>query len=147
MGFVTQHLGWKWIYWILAIVSIRDLILKLSLLTLSQLNGAQFLTYFFLSPETIWTAPEDHAPRRSPTFKDDYLTFGRLNSAPLKFREFYDPILLLRHASIALPSWCYANVFAFASIMMTVEIPQTFGAKFGFNAQQLGLQFIAIIVG
>jgi hypothetical protein len=107
----------------------------------------QFLAYFFFSPETIWNPPGEQAPRASTSFKDNYLKFGRLNSTPLRLREFYDPILLLRHASIALPAWCYANVFAFASIMMTVEIPQTFGPKFGFNAQQLGLQFIAIIVG
>ncbi|KAH6896737.1 putative MFS transporter [Thelonectria olida] len=130
MGFVTQHLGWKWIYWILAI-----------------LNGVQFLAYFFFSPETIWNPPGEQAPRASTSFKDNYLRFGRLNSAPLRLREFCHPIFRLKHASIALPAWCYANVFAFASIMMTVEIPQTFGAKFGFNAQQLGLQFIAIIVG
>lgn len=62
-------------------------------------------------------------------------------------REFYESLLLLKHASIALPAFSYTIVFAFASILMTVEIPQIFGAKFGFNAQQLGLQFIGIIVG
>ena len=112
------------------------------------MNGAQLLAYFFFSPETIWTPPNaSHIPRPTSSFRYNYLRLGRVREEPLRIREFYDPLLLLKHASIALPAWCYANVFAFASIMMTVEIPQTFQPKFGFNAQQLGLQFIATIVG
>lgn len=38
-------------------------------------------------------------------------------------------------------------VFGFASVMVTVEIPQLFGEKFGFNTQQLGLQFLGTIIG
>ena len=38
-------------------------------------------------------------------------------------------------------------IFLFASVMVTVEIPQLFLPKFGFNAQQIGLQFLGIIIG
>jgi hypothetical protein len=37
--------------------------------------------------------------------------------------------------------------FLFGSVLITVELPQLFGMKFGFNAQQLGLQFLGIIIG
>jgi hypothetical protein len=37
--------------------------------------------------------------------------------------------------------------FLFASVLITVELPQLFGAKFEFNSQQLGLQFLGLIVG
>jgi len=37
--------------------------------------------------------------------------------------------------------------FLFGSVLITVELPQLFGRKFGFNAQQLGLQFLGIIIG
>jgi len=37
--------------------------------------------------------------------------------------------------------------FLFGSVLITVELPQLFAMKFGFNAQQLGLQFLGIIIG
>lgn len=46
-----------------------------------------------------------------------------------------------------IPAVAYSMVFLFASVLTTVEIPQLFAQKFGFNPQQLGLQFIAIIIG
>ncbi|KAH8799675.1 putative MFS transporter [Xylogone sp. PMI_703] len=130
MGFVAQHLGWAWIYWIVTI-----------------LNGAQFLAYFFLGPETIWKSPPNTALGASTSFQHTYLKFGVVSEAPIQLREFYEPLLLFKYATVALPAISYSNTFAFASILMTVEIPQTFGAKFGFNPQQLGLQFIGIIAG
>lgn len=38
-------------------------------------------------------------------------------------------------------------IFLFGSVLVTVEIPQLFGAKFHFNTQELGLQFIGMIIG
>jgi hypothetical protein len=38
-------------------------------------------------------------------------------------------------------------VFVFASVLVAVELPQLFGEKFHFNAQQLGYQFTGLIVG
>lgn len=37
--------------------------------------------------------------------------------------------------------------FLFGSILITVEVPQLFGPRFHFNTQQLGLQFISMIIG
>jgi hypothetical protein len=38
-------------------------------------------------------------------------------------------------------------VFLFGSVLITVELPQLFGEKFHFNAQQLGYQFMGLVVG
>lgn len=38
-------------------------------------------------------------------------------------------------------------VFNFASVFLTVEIPQIFLPKFEFNSQQIGLQFLGMIIG
>lgn len=46
-----------------------------------------------------------------------------------------------------IPSCAYAMEFMWTNIMVTVEIPQLFPELFGFNAQQNGLQMIAIIIG
>lgn len=45
------------------------------------------------------------------------------------------------------PAAAYAMVFLLASVMITIEIPQLFVEKFGFNTQQVGLQNVAIIIG
>ncbi|RGP81146.1 major facilitator superfamily general substrate transporter [Fusarium longipes] len=41
----------------------------------------------------------------------------------------------------------HAMVFLWGSVMTTFEIPQVFPEKFGFNTQQVGLQYIGIIIG
>jgi cytochrome c biogenesis protein CcdA len=46
-----------------------------------------------------------------------------------------------------LPTIAYSIVFGFASVLLTVEIPQLFTPKFHFNAQQIGLQFLGMIIG
>jgi hypothetical protein len=38
-------------------------------------------------------------------------------------------------------------IFLFGSIIITVEVPQLFGAKFDFNTQELGLQFLGPVIG
>ena len=38
-------------------------------------------------------------------------------------------------------------VFLFGSVMNSVEVPQLLQVKFGLNAQQLGLQFLGLIIG
>jgi len=48
---------------------------------------------------------------------------------------------------VVIPAVAYAMIFLFGSVLLTVEIPQLFGEKFHFNAQQLGLQFLGIIIG
>lgn len=49
--------------------------------------------------------------------------------------------------SILIPTISYTVVFGFASVYLTVEIPQLFIPKFEFNPQQIGLQFLGMIVG
>lgn len=128
MGFVAYHVGYRWIFWILAIV-----------------NGVQFIAYLFLGPETRYL--RQGVPHQGSAFKQEYLTFARLDPAPFSFYEFIQPLSLFRYTSIAVPTLAYTIVFGFASVLLTVEIPQIFIPKFGFNPQQLGLQFLGIIIG
>ena len=48
--------------------------------------------------------------------------------------------------TVLLPTIAYAITFN-GSVLLTVEIPQIFIPKFGFDAQQLGLQFLGMIIG
>jgi multidrug resistance protein len=129
MGFVAQHIGWRWIYWIFVI-----------------LNAVQFVAYFFLSPETRYIRNSNVIPIGSK-FKREYMNFGRIDPLPLTARDFYHPALLAKYMSVLIPAISYMIVFGFTGVLMTVEIPQLFGEKFHLNAQKTGLQFTGMIIG
>ena len=131
MGFVAYHTGgWTWIYWTLAIT-----------------NGVQFILYFFLSPETIYVRNRPVANESHSAFRRQYLNFGKIGPFPLKAKDFWMPLTLFIYPNILLPTIAYTMVFGFASVLITVEIPQLFGPKYRFNAQEIGLQFIGLIIG
>ncbi|KUJ07822.1 MFS general substrate transporter [Mollisia scopiformis] len=127
-GFVAYHVGYRWIYWILAMI-----------------NGVQFLLYLFFGPETRYIRLNTSHP--TSAIKTEYYNFSRIDPRPLTFRDFVHPLTLVAKPCIVIPAIAYAMTFLFGSVMITVELPQLFGAKFGFNAQQLGLQFLGIIIG
>ena len=131
MGFVTFHTnGWQWIYWILAIT-----------------NGVQFVLYFFFSPETLYIRKKAEAPTTTSSFRRKYLTFEVAGAKPLTARDFIAPITLFAYPSIVVPTIAYSVVFIFAGVFATVEVPQIFAPRFHFNPQEIGLQFIGIIIG
>jgi len=99
----------------------------------------------FLQPETRYI--RQGVQHEGSVFKQEYMQFRRIDPNPFSFYEFIQPLSLFKYASIAVPTVAYAMVFLFASVMTTVEIPQLFLPKFGLNAQQLGLQFLGIIIG
>jgi MFS family permease len=131
MGFVTQKVGYRWIFWILAIV-----------------NGAQLILYGLFGPETrfIRHGEVKHALTGWPAWKEQYLKFRRIDPTPITPMEFISPLRLAKYPCIMIPAAAYAMVFL-TQVLTTVEIPQLFGEKFHFNAQQLGLQFLGTIVG
>ncbi|KAL6705131.1 hypothetical protein ACN47E_007236 [Coniothyrium glycines] len=132
MGFVTYRVGYRWIYWILAIT-----------------NGVQLILYTLFGPETrfIRHGNVKHAQSGSESLKESYLRFRRIDPTPITLYEFVSPLRLARFPCVMVPAVAYAMVFLFASVLNTVEIPQLFGEKFHFNAQQIGLQFIGLIAG
>nr|POE86931.1 putative transporter [Quercus suber] len=128
-GFVAFQSGnYRWIYWILAII-----------------NGVQFIAYLFLGPETRYIRRSNE--HSESAFKREYLSFRRIDPKPLQLIEFVQPLFLVKNISIAIPAIAYTFVFGFCSVLGTVEIPQLFVPKFGFNPQQLGLQFLGSIIG
>lgn len=129
MGFVGYQTGnYRWVYWVLAIV-----------------NGVQFVLYIFFGPETRYI--RRGVEHRGSAFKQEYLQFRRVDPNPFSLYEFIQPLELFKYATIILPTIAYSIVFGFASVLMTVEIPQLFVPKFGFNSQQIGLQFLGNIIG
>lgn len=133
-GFVTFRLEYRFIYWILAII-----------------NGVQFVLYFFFGPETLYLRSENDPPPyidgRSSGFVAKYLHFRRINPRKLTIHDYFEPLRMIVRPCAVLPGVAYSTVFLFGSILTTIEIPQLFEQKFGLNTEQIGLQFIGVIVG
>ncbi|GIC85056.1 putative MFS transporter [Aspergillus udagawae] len=127
-GFVAYRVGYRWIYWVLAII-----------------NGVQFILYLFFGPETRYLG--DSAESLSADFKSQYLSFRRIDPTPLRLSEFFHPLTLVKHGRVFIPAIVYSMVFLFGSVLITVEVPQLLQLKFGLNAEQLGLQFLGVIIG
>lgn len=127
-GFVAYRVGYRWIYWVLAIT-----------------NGVQFILYLFLGPETRYL--RYGVEHRGSDFRQEYLSFRRIDRTRLTAFDFIQPLFMGRHLCVLIPACSYAMIFLFGSVLITVEIPQLFAQKFGFNTQQLGLQFLGVIIG
>jgi hypothetical protein len=134
MGFVVRHIGVKWIFWILAII-----------------NLCQFLGYLLFGGETIYSAARDaRVDAGASEIKRRWFPFSKSGSTggtPLIFWTFCTPFQLVSKASVIIPTWAYAVVFCYANIAILVEMPAIFGEKFHLNAQQIGLQYIALLIG
>ncbi|PKY07769.1 MFS general substrate transporter [Aspergillus campestris IBT 28561] len=136
MGFVAQRVGWEWVYWTFAIVS-----------------GVQFVLYFFLSDETRYLGPDsstkksDAVPLQKTSWAKKFLTFRRIDPTPFAASDLWRPFLMARHMRIVLSICCHTMVFCLSAALLTVEIPQLFSERFGFDSQQVGLQFLGIIIG
>ncbi|KAJ5332012.1 hypothetical protein N7476_001795 [Penicillium atrosanguineum] len=126
MGFVTQHIGVQWIFWIFAII-----------------NFCQFLLYLAFGDETIYNPANE---RQENGF------FGKMkprqiSSRSLHLYDFVAPFSLAQFPRVLIAACAHAITFCYGNIALIVEMPIAFGEKFNFNAQQIGLQFIAIIIG
>jgi len=148
-GFVALRVSYRWIYYILAIVSAASLHFSILDLTTDkanqQINGVQFVLYFILGPESRYI--RKGVEHTGSPYKQEFFKFTRIDPTPLSWFDFVQPLTFFRYACILVPAVAYAMIFLMGSVLISVEIPQLFGRKFGFNTQQLGLQYIGLIVG
>lgn len=126
MGFVIKHIGVQWIFWIFAI-----------------LNFCQFLTYLAIGDETIYNPDNE---RKATGFWVKLIP-RKISSNSLEPLDFFAPFSLVKYPRILIIACAHAITFCYGNIALIVEMPIAFGEKFHFDAQQIGLQFIAIIIG
>ncbi|KAJ5880480.1 uncharacterized protein N7473_011533 [Penicillium subrubescens] len=128
-GFMVMRVGYRWIYYVLAIV-----------------NGVQFLLYFFFGSESLYLRNEN-APSQITSVKDSIFKFRRIDPSPLRLWDFVQPLTYVAKPCVFIPACAYAMIFLWGSIALTIEIPQIFPEQFGFNTQQVGMQFLGVIIG
>ena len=143
-GFVTQRVGYRWIYWTLAIVRLQSFC-GIRMLTFIKVNGVQFVLYLFFGPETRYL--RGGVRKSIPASKPGLLTFRRIDPTPLSLKEILHPIIFFARVRVLIPAVAYAMVFLFGSVLTTVETPTLFIPKFGFGPQTIGIQFLALIIG
>ena len=143
-GFVALRVNYRWIYWILAIVSIpyRHSLREANSM---QTNGVQFLLYLVLGSETLYMRGSE--PLQGESRLKRMSRFKRINPLPLTFYDFMRPLKLFFRPCVLLPALSYSMVFSFASVLVSIEIPQLYPEIFHFNTQEVGLQFISMLIG
>ena len=151
-GFVTYRVDYQWIYWTLAIVGAIAAPTRRSLtffffffLLRKQVNGVQLILYLFGAPETLRSGEENEY--RGSAWKTEYLSLRRIDRTPFSLYEFVQPFIMVVRPTVFIPTAAYAMCFLFCSILTSVEMPQILQEKFDLNAQQLGLQFLGLIIG
>jgi multidrug resistance protein len=127
-GPVVTHIGYRWIFWILA-----------------ALNGTQLLLCLLFGPETLYRGCD--AQSEISAFRAEFLSLRRIDPRPLTVSEIILPLRLVTRVPVLIASIGYAVIFLFASILCSVEIPVLLQAKFRLSAEQLGFNFSGIIIG
>lgn len=92
------------------------------------------------------TSYSDHSNEQWYT---PYITFKRHSKEPWSKLplDIVRPLKIVFRPTIFLPSLAYAIAFSYSNVLLTIEIPGLLGRKENLNAQQIGLQFIAAIIG
>lgn len=133
-GFVTPRAGFRWIFWVLAIV-----------------NGVQFIVHFFFGHETSFgrnlNAPDNAVEERPQDFKTKFLKFERFGSRRVSRIDFLEPLALAASLRAILPALAQSVVFLFGSIFIVVEIPLQLESKFRLSSDQVSLQYLGMIIG
>lgn len=128
MGFVQKHASTKWIYFTFAIV-----------------NFLQFICYLF-SNETVFDR-ENLSTDSKSSKSIKWLGFIKATSKEFELCLFWRPLKQALDYRITLVTIAATVTFSYANIVLIVETPQIFGSLFFLDAQQLSLQYIALIVG
>ncbi|KAJ7651384.1 major facilitator superfamily domain-containing protein [Roridomyces roridus] len=105
-----------------------------------MVNGVQFILYFIFGAETLYIHDTQEA-------KAGFLGLRRIDPRPLTLEDFVHPFRFFLKPRVCLPAISHSMIFLWASIMPNILMPQIFPAKFGLDTQQVGLQFLAAIVG
>lgn len=111
-----------------------------------QVNGIQFVAYLLLGSESLYLRNET-ARHEVTSVKESMFKFRRIDPTPLRLWDFVQPLSYIMKPCVMIPAAAYAMIFLWGSIMLTIEIPQIFPEQFEFNTQQVGLQFLGVIIG
>ncbi|KAL0955612.1 hypothetical protein HGRIS_001847 [Hohenbuehelia grisea] len=165
-GYVARDLGWRWCFWVGAI-----------------LNGVMFFFCLFLMPETLFDRPKagnrnsvtrssSHELHQDDKEQLDELSGAEIFEAPplerkvylnrlwlwdhnrptsrrLKKTDFFvKPLKMLRYPSVVFPALYYAVTYGFASIEPALTLATIFTELYHFDTVKNGLaNGVSLLVG
>lgn len=134
-GFLAQAAGWRWDYWVPAL-----------------LDGTILLIALFLLPETLFSRhPEFLANRDHERSYMQMLFNFKGNLIParkLKAESFLHTIYMARYPSVSIPAVYYTMGWTFVNTMPAVTIANTFNKVYKFPAGKTGLCLgLSLLIG
>lgn len=133
-GFVTHGAGFRWTFWVLAIV-----------------NSAQSILHFFFGHETLFVRNlntlDGAVEERPQDFRTKFLKFERFGSRRISKIDFLEPLALAASLRAILPALAQSVVLLFGSIFIVVEIPLQLERKFRLSSDQVSLQYLGMVIG
>lgn len=133
-GFLTPRAGFRWIFWVLALV-----------------NGLQLIIHFLLGHETLFirnlNLPDGASETRPKGFKAKFLTFENVGSRRISKIDFLEPVATVACPRAILPALAHSVVFLFGSMFLVVEIPLQLEHKFHLSPNQVSLQYLGMVIG
>jgi MFS family permease len=123
-GFIAQHLGWRWCYWIPCIIL-----------------GATWLLMLFCLPETLYhREPSTGHSLQHTRSRRDLFTFVHIaRTRRLHLWDFTHCFSMLRYPSITLCGLYYSIAFGLGSVLFAVTGSAAFSAIYHFDPAQVGL--------
>lgn len=137
-GFIAKYVGWRWCYWLGAIVL-----------------GATWLVNLFCLPETLYLRSQMPTQFTQPTKQSwmRLLTFrGVRRTRKLHLVDFTHVFSMLRYPSVLLPVLYYGLSFGFGSVIFAITGAAAFGSTYHFDTVGVGLSiglstFIGTLIG
>lgn len=108
----------------------------------TTMNFVQFIGYAVLGKETVYD-PKIYNMLSNTLFKIE----PKKECPPLRLGSILSPLKLTFQPKIIIPAIAYSVTFSYANVACGVELTALFHEKFGFNPQQIGLQFLSLILG
>lgn len=136
-GPIAKYIGWRWCYWIPAIIF-----------------GINWLVLLFCLPETLYH--RDNARGISHQKNDSWLQLFTFNRAQVKRNvqlwDFTHTFHMLRYPSVLLPAFYYSIAFGLGSVLFAVTGSAAFGGIYHFDTVGVGLciglsTFIGTLIG
>jgi MFS family permease len=137
-GFAALNIGWRWCYWIPAIVF-----------------GINWLVNVFCLPETLYHRNNATGQSLQP-HNQPWIRLFALNGVHIKRRltlwDFTHVFIMLKYPSVLLPALYYSISFGVGSVLFAVTGAAAFGSIYHFDTAQIGMAiglstFVGTIVG
>ena len=138
-GFTALNIGWRWCYWLPAII----------------LAGTWLVNLFCL-PETLYHRDNATGQSLQTTTGQSWLRLFTFNGAivkrKLKLWDFTHVFLMLKYPSVLLPTIYYSISFGLGSVLFAVTGAQAFGSIYHFDTAQVGMAiglstFVGTLIG